>query len=643
MRAGAGATSSPVSQRLLLVLGAVGAAALIFAAQWLPMWQMWLQAPQYPNGLSLVAYGDRIEGDLAEINIINHYIGMAEIEARPVVEMRLFRYAVMLLALGALASVFSRFLLRLVLIGVIAMPVAILADLQYWLYRYGHDLDPSAPLRFVEPFTPLAIGISKIGNFRSIATVSWGFLALLGAVALLIVALRCSSRLAAASAARPAMAARATAALLGVLGTGLAWLALPAGVEARDTSGSMDGARAAAELQARLDAAPPGSRVEVRGGVYLGALTIRGPLVVEGIGEPVLDGGGTGSVVTVEGDGVVFRGFVVRNSGRAISEEAAAIKVTGSRHRIEDNRIHDVYFGIHLSNGEHNVVRRNVVEPAGGPDERPGHGLSLWYQRGALVEGNRVTRARDGIYLSFSDDVRVVDNEVSRSRYGVHSMYSMGSSFERNEIHDNLLGAALMYSQGLSMRCNRIAGHREGATAYAILLKDVADVRIEGNVLAGNRVAIYADNTPLSFGAEALVAGNHITGNEAALALQSTARLTVSENVFVDNLAMVRLEGRQLSSGSVWSRDGRGNHWDDYRGFDRDRDGVGDLPYRHVLALPEMLRGDAPARALLWTPAHQVVEAAARLFPVVRPVPVIDDPAPLMQPPARWACPEVTR
>jgi nitrous oxidase accessory protein len=222
-------------------------------------------------------------------------------------------------------------------------------------------------------------------------------------------------------------------------------------------------------------------------------------------------------------------------------------------------------------------------------------------------------------------------------------MYSLRSAIEGNQISGNLLGAALMSSEGLALRCNRIAGHREGATAYAVLLKDVADVRVEGNELDSNRVAVYADNTPLGAGGEALIAGNRIAGNGAAFALQSTARLTVYDNVLVNNLAMVRLEGRHLSSGSVWSRHGRGNYWDDYRGFDRNHDGVGDWPYRHVLALPALLRGDEPARALLWTPAHQVIEAAARLFPVVRALPVIDDPAPLVEPPPLRCTEDVDR
>jgi nitrous oxidase accessory protein len=624
------------------------AAALVLAARWLPLWQMKLEAPQYPDGLRLVAYGDRIEGDLDEINIINHYIGMAEIEETPVVEMRLFPWGLGALSLLLVLSLWSRFLLRIAPFAVLAMPIAILADLQLWLHRYGTDLDPSAPLRFVEPFTPLAIGVSSIGNFRSFSIVSWGFGALLAAAVLAFVALRLT-RLGIRAAAASGVAVRASAASLLPLCTLALALAIPVSVAspAEAASDRIAARRPVAELQALIDAAGPGGRVEVRGGSYAGTLRLRGPIEVEGVaGEdgarPEIDAGGSGSAVVVEGDGVVLRGFAVRGSSRSISEEAAGIRATGSRHLFEANRVEDVYFGIHLSDGEDNVVRGNVVRPAIRPGERPGHALSLWYQRRARVEDNVVEHARDGVYLSFSDDARITGNRVTASRYGVHSMYSLRSVFEGNELDGNLLGAALMSSEGLVLRCNRIVGHREGATAYAVLLKDVADVLVEGNVIADNRVGVYADNTPSSAAGEAVVRGNRIAGNEAALALQSTARLTFYDNTMLDNLAMVRLEGRGVAAGSAWSRDGRGNHWDDYHGFDRDRDGVGDVAYRSVLALPELLRGDAPSRALLWTPAHQVVETAARLFPVVRPVPVIDDPAPLMRPP-QGQCGEVAR
>jgi nitrous oxidase accessory protein len=315
-----------------------------------------------------------------------------------------------------------------------------------------------------------------------------------------------------------------------------------------------------------------------------------------------------------------------------VSEEAAGIKARGSGHLIESNRIEDVYFGIHLSDGSRNVVRGNVVVPGERHGERPGHGVSLWYQKDARVLSNVVSRARDGIYLSYADEVRVEDNEVSDSRYGVHSMNSARSTFERNRLRENLLGAALMYSQALTMRRNLIADHREGATAYGILLKDIGELLLEDNVIAGNRVGIYADSVPLGRGTEALVQGNYLLGNDTAIALQASVRLTFVENRLESNLTAVRSEGAALVS-NVWSRNGRGNYWDDYRGYDRDGDGIGDLPYRSEAVMNEMLRRDPLVRAFVYTPAHVALESAARLFPVFRPQPLVVDEHPLMEPP----------
>jgi nitrous oxidase accessory protein len=574
------------------------AVALIALSFFLPLWKMTLEAPQYPKGLRLRAYGCRIEGDLREINIINHYIGMGPIHEVPAPEMGLFPYALIALGLLSAAAPLHRRIRQLAILAVVMVAVGILVDLQLWLRTFGQNLNPEAPIR-VEPFTPLAIGTSQIGNFTTHSMVSWGYLGLLGAALALYLGGRVSRRKNSSS------VGRAAAAFL--------LIAQPS-------------------LRERIDSVPPGGTVVVEGGVHRGPITIRGPLTLVGIDRPVIDGGGSGSVVQIDGDSVVFRGFVVRNSGRHVSEEAAGIKVRGSGHLIENNRIEDVYFGIHLSDGSRNVVRGNVVVPGERHGERPGHGVSLWYQKEARVLSNVVSQARDGIYLSYADEVRVEGNEVSDSRYGIHSMNSTRSTFERNRLRGNLLGAALMYSQELVMLENLIADHREGATAYGILLKDIGELRLERNVIAGNRVGIYADSVPLGRRTEALVQGNLLSGNDTAVALQASVRLTFLENRFESNLTAVRSEGAALVS-NVWSRNGRGNYWDDYRGYDRDGDGIGDLPYRYEAVMNEMMRRDPLARAFVYTPAHLALESAARLFPVFRPEPLVVDDHPLMAPP----------
>ncbi len=606
----------PVRPGLVLWPSALAAAGLLLLGLELPLWRMTLEAPQYPQGLHLRAYGDRIEGDLREINIINHYIGMGKLEPVPAPEMELFGLGMAALLILVVLAPLHRRLHYLAIAATAAMPLVILADLQLWLHRFGRDLDPTAPLR-QKPFTPLALGVSKIGNFTTTGSLGWGFLCLLGAAAVLALGLYLARRPQTSGAEARSFSALPVAGGL---------LALLAGMGTVGAAASGPG-----DLQGRIDAAPAGATVVVEGGRHRGPLVVAKPLTLIGVGRPVIDGGGVGSVVTLEGEGVIFRGFEVRNSGRHVTEEAAGIEVRGDRHRVEDNRVVDVYFGIHLADGAGNLVRGNVIAPGIGRGDRPGHALSLWYQRGTRVEGNRVRAARDGIYLSFTEDLVVTANQVVGCRYGIHSMYSQDATVTHNLLARNLVGAALMYSERLVLSGNRIAEHRTGATAYGVLLKDIGDLLLADNEILANRVGIYADGVPLAAAQRAVVRGNRIAGNETALALQSNVRLLAHGNAIVENLTELRAEGAGLSPENRWSEGGRGNYWGDYRGYDRDGDGIGDLPHRVAGALDGLVGRNPQARALLYTPAHDALEAAARLFPLFRRAPLAVDQHPLMR------------
>ena len=474
-----------------------------------------------------------------------------------------------------------------------------------------------------------------MGNFESFGMVGSGVLCLLAAAMILALRNRVAARFAQRTAAvtperkRAAMAA-ATVMMLAGLPVNITELVAPK--LAASTATSEGGT-----IQQRLAAATPGSTVIIDGGVHQGPVLIRGPLTVVGTNGPVIDGNGVGSVVTIEGTGVVFRGFVVRNSGRQVTEEAAGITVTGDGHRIAANDVHDVYFGVHVAGGTGHVVEDNTIAPGEKHGARPGHGISLWHARDARLQRNRISHARDGIYLTFTERVVVADNEVSQCRYGVHSMYSQDARIERNELTANLLGAALMMSDKLVLHGNRIEQHREGSAAYGVLLKDIGDLRAEGNFILANRVGIYAEGVPSQPARQAVVARNVIAGNEVGLALQSNAALTVTDNRISDNLTDVRALGRRLSPSMRWSEDGRGNSWSQYRGYDADRNGIGDLPHRVEDAMDALMRRNPLAQAFLYTPAHLALDAAARMFPLFRQEPLLIDPHPLMSGSVRGA------
>jgi nitrous oxidase accessory protein len=594
---------------------ALAAASLIAAAAWLPLWTLEMEAPQYPKGLRLYAYGTGMTGDLRELNILNHYIGMPPIEA-PQLETSMFPIGIAILIALCLLSPVSKWIRRLTVAATIATPLAVLVDLQWRLYAFGHSLNPTAPIR-LKPFTPLVIGETKMGNFESTGMVSWGFVCLALAALLLLLSKRIADRFSTEER-RPVQQPRARVAAALVL------LIAPASLAFGQTT-----------LQERIDKAPKGSTVTIERGTYHGRIVIRGPLTVIGQPGAAIDGGGVGSVVTIEGDDVVFRGFAVRNSGREVTEEAAGIKVTGNRHRIEANEVSDVYFGIHIGGGGGAVVEDNVITPGESHGARPGHGISAWNLVDSRLLRNRISHARDGIYLSFTDRIVVASNVVTGCRYGLHSMYSQQARFENNTVTENLLGAALMMSDRLVLRANRIERHRKGPAAYGVLLKDIGDLIADGNEILANRVGIYAEGVPSSSSREAVVAFNLIAGNEVGLALQSNAALTVSGNRIAENLTDVRPLGNGLSPAMRWSRDGRGNSWGQYRGYDADGNGVGDVPHSVEDAMDALLRRNASAQAFLYTPAHMALEAAARLFPLYRRRPLLVDDYPLTSIPSR--------
>ncbi len=159
----------------VLFLGVLGA-ALFTAAYFQPWWDFALFAPQYPKGLRLVISLTGVTGDVAEINIINHYIGMHGLDQAASLERAIAGWGV-----GAVGMMVLLFLLGsgkswgwLATLPALALPLGFILDSFYWLHRFGHELDPKAPIT-MKPFTPTLFGEGKVGQFRTLATPGTGF------------------------------------------------------------------------------------------------------------------------------------------------------------------------------------------------------------------------------------------------------------------------------------------------------------------------------------------------------------------------------------------------------------------------------------------------------------------------------------
>jgi len=172
---------------LLLVLAAI----LLIISLFLPYWNMELEAPQYPKGLFVHAYVNRLEGDVQEIDGLNHYIGMRPLEEAAQLERSLSFILIGVTALLVVAAVFihTKWAALLALPAVL-YPAIFLIDLYLWMRNFGQNLDPTAALSsFIEPFTPPILGEGLIGQFKTIASVDIGWYLAAAAAVLVLVGL----------------------------------------------------------------------------------------------------------------------------------------------------------------------------------------------------------------------------------------------------------------------------------------------------------------------------------------------------------------------------------------------------------------------------------------------------------------------
>jgi nitrous oxidase accessory protein len=378
-------------------------------------------------------------------------------------------------------------------------------------------------------------------------------------------------------------------------------------------------------IAAALETARAGDVIEVHEGIYEGNLLLDKRVSLVGIGRPCLRGSGRGSVVLVSTDGCSIRGFTIEHSGGDLQNEDSGILLRSNGNHLEDNSLRDVLYGVYLYRARRNTIRRNTVEGRGELElgER-GAGLHLWDSPDNLLEDNTISRARDGLYIQSSPGSTIRRNRVSRLRYGVHYMFSDSNEFEDNIFEYNVAGAAIMYSNDITFRRNAFV-HNRGFSSFGILFQDCERCLAEGNFIIDNATGIFMEALRTS-----TFRNNVIAENDVALQVFASAEgnLMCSNN-FVENLSPLQLIGR--ASTTRWSDHGRGNYWSDYRGYDRDGDGIGDVPHR-IQNIFEYMEGDFPRlRIYLESPAAQALATAERLFPVVRGSSEMDR-APLMKP-----------
>ena len=376
------------------------------------------------------------------------------------------------------------------------------------------------------------------------------------------------------------------------------------------------------DLEAVVRSASPGDVVEVQRGFYRVNLRIDKALTLRGVDRPTLSGGQHGDTIRVTAPDVVIEGLIVRDSGTDLKNQNAGIYIYPGAHRAIVRHCDLTYnlFGLWIEKANNVQVLSNVITGLRDVNSsQRGNGVQLYNTTGARIENNHISFVRDALYVDVSHHAIFRGNRLHHSRYGTHYMNSYYNLWEDNDTFLNRGGLALMEVRDQVVRNNRAWGNAD----HGIMLRTMQDSVIENNVVANNGRGFFIYDVEY-----VKLLNNLVTGNTIGVHLSAgSTRNEVEGNDFVGNREQVRYVGARDERWGTKS----GNYWSNYLGWDRDGNGVGDVPYEANDMVDRLTWRHPTIKLLLASPAVQALRLVGQQFPVLR-VPTVVDPKPRMQP-----------
>jgi len=381
-------------------------------------------------------------------------------------------------------------------------------------------------------------------------------------------------------------------------------------------------------FQALVDATPEGGFLRPEAGRYAGPVVIGRAIAIDGGSKVTIDGFERGTVVRIEANGVSLRGLRLTGSGSNHDRVDAGIALVGSGNVIENNVIEDCLFGIDIAQSNENIVRGNRIHSKSRNTALRGDAIRLWYSFRNQILENDISDTRDVVVWYAADNV-ISRNRIVRGRYALHTMYANKNIVEDNEFLENMTGIFLMYSDGVEIRRNRILG-AQGATGVGVGFKESSSIVLEDNDIIYCATGILLDVSPYEPDTTVRFEHNRFAYNGVGVLFHNDWQGSeFRDNQFVGNFTQVAVRGGGGATRNVWSH----NYWDDYRGFDRDRDGLGDTPYE-LRAYADRIWMEVPQAAFFRaSPLLEVIDFLDRLAPFSTPTLILRDEAPRFERP----------
>ncbi len=370
-------------------------------------------------------------------------------------------------------------------------------------------------------------------------------------------------------------------------------------------------------LKSAIALATSGDTILVKKGTYKEFnILVDKPLTIKGEGYPIIDGEDKGEIIRITADNVTIDGLFIINVGTSYTSDHAAIRVVRCENFLIQNVVLEkLFFGIYIEKSNNGRIYHNKIIGDAQDEYNSGNGIQLWYSKNVKVERNIVQKVRDGIYLEFSDNILINENvSTNNLRYGLHFMFSNDDVYTNNTFENNGAGVAVMFSKRIKM-INNTFKKNWGTAAFGILLKEINDAEISNNTFEENTIGINIE------GSNRIVYNNNnfISNGYAVKVLGACYSNTFSGNNFLYNSFDISYNSK------INDNEFENNYWSSYTGYDLDKDGIGDVPYRPVKLFSYIVNRTPETIILMRSLFIDIIDFSEKVSPVFTPDNLLDN------------------
>lgn len=363
--------------------------------------------------------------------------------------------------------------------------------------------------------------------------------------------------------------------------------------------------------------ASDGDTITVNEGRYAESdIIITKRIVLTGINYPVVDAENKKSIFVIRSPKVVISGFKLRNTPVSYTVEYSAVRIEDSDSCvIVNNDFYNNFFGVYLLGSNHCQVNNNKFISFGKSEAGSGNGVHLWKCNNISINNNRIEGHRDGIYLEFARDCYVSGNySTNNRRYGMHFMFSNNCTYKNNTFTHNSAGVAVMYTRYVTMTENKFLDNW-GTGSYGLLLKEIYESEIEKNLFRNNSVGLYSEGSN-----KITIRNNTFTRNGWAVRIMANSM----DNVFRNNDFLLNTFEVSTNSSQNFNTF-ENNYWSQYKGYDLNKDGRGDIPHHPVTLYSILIEKNSTALLLLRSFLIEILNFSEKIFPILTPEKLADN------------------